>query len=115
MGACARLSGLLGMVLAGGACNMSWDAATADSPGGLKVPPRRVQGTISGLVGTGLVLVNSDGTTLPIDPNATSFDFAVEDGAAYAISIKSAPHTPVQNCVVTNGEGLIAGNDVNNT
>ncbi len=110
----ARLSGLLAMVLAGGACNMSWDGATSDSPGDLKVPPRRVAGSISGLLGSGLVLANTDGAKLTIEPKATSFEFAVDDGAAYGISVQSDPHTPVQRCVVTNGQGLITGNDVNN-
>ena len=75
-----------------------------------------VGGTVSGLVGTGLILqdalgINSD-DLLPVNANG-SFTFVdpVASGSAYSVSVLSAPAG--QNCTVTNGAGKTAANVTN--
>src|SRR5260221_9481609 len=70
-----------------------------------------VGGSISGLVGTGLVLQNNGGDNLPVSANATSFTFAtaVDSGSSYKVSVLTQPSGPMQNCVVTNGSGTANG------
>lgn len=73
-----------------------------------------VGGTVSGLVGSGLVLQNNLGDNLPIAANG-SFTFpALPDGSAYSVTVFTQPGAPDQVCVVTNGTGSIAGADVTN-
>jgi hypothetical protein len=71
-----------------------------------------VGGTISGLVGTGLVLENNSGDSLPVGPNATGFSFpsAVDGGAGYKVSVLTQPSGPMQNCVVSGDIGIANGN-----
>lgn len=69
-----------------------------------------IGGTVSGLVGTGLILENSsDSELLPISPangNQTfTFTNLVPTGTAYTVSISAQPTGPVQTCVVSAGTG----------
>jgi hypothetical protein len=74
-----------------------------------------VGGTVSGLVGSGLVLQNNGGDNLtiaaPTSGNA-NFTFAtpLSSGAAYAVTILTQPSNPGQTCSVTNGTGTVTGN-----
>jgi len=72
-----------------------------------------VGGTIAGLVGSGLTLQNNGGEDLPISSGAFLFP-GLAPGAAYAITIKSQPSYPAQDCTVTNGTGVIGNGDVTN-
>ncbi|TVQ34817.1 MAG: hypothetical protein EA370_10045 [Wenzhouxiangella sp.] len=74
-----------------------------------------VGGEVSGLQGSGLVLTNNDADPLAILADGT-FQFPTEltDGSAYAVTVFSQPEDPVQFCQVSNGEGMIAGSDVDN-
>lgn len=70
-----------------------------------------VGGSIAGLVGTGLVLQDNSGDSLPVSANATSFAFAtaVASTGAYKVSVMTQPSSPTQNCVVTGGSGTVNG------
>jgi 6-phosphogluconolactonase (cycloisomerase 2 family) len=59
-----------------------------------------------GLAGTGLVLQNNAGDDLAVPANG-SFGFATKEssGAAFAVTIKTHPTGPNQNCTVANGTG----------
>lgn len=71
-----------------------------------------VGGEVSGLDGVGLVLENGVGNELPIDANG-GFSFPPqEDGATYAVSVKSQPTSKPQTCTVTSGSGTLAGANV---
>ncbi len=102
--------GLSGFALAALA---SWllTACGGDSVTGTK--QFTIGGTVSGLVGTGLVLQDNGGDNLTITADGT-FTFAtpVSDGASYAVTVKTQPSSPAQNCVVTSGSGLVSGGDV---
>jgi hypothetical protein len=75
-----------------------------------------VSGSISGLVGSGLVLtdtINGSATnTLTVAANASTFTFttAVPSGETYAVTVTTQPTNPGQNCVVTTGTGTASAN-----
>ena len=74
-------------------------------------------GTISGLVGTGLVLQNYLGDTLPVTGTGSvpfTFPTALPTGSPYSVSVLTQPITPYQTCTVTNGTGTIQTGNVNN-
>jgi hypothetical protein len=66
-----------------------------------------IGGSISNLLGTGLVLQNNLGDDLVVPANATTFTFAtaIREGNAYSVSVKTQPTGPVQTCTVGNGTG----------
>ena len=70
-----------------------------------------VGGTVTGLIGSGLVLLNNGADPLPVAADGP-FTFATEltDGSAYAVTVASEPAT--QTCTVTSGSGTIAAADV---
>ena len=75
-----------------------------------------VGGTVTGLVGIGLAMVNaSNGDTFAITENG-NFTFAkgVAGGGSYNISVQTAPTNPAQICAVTNGNGTVSGTVVTN-
>ena len=68
-----------------------------------------VSGTVSGLSGSGLVLVLNDEAQIQIAVDGT-FGFIespLESGSSYEVTIESQPVTPSQLCVVSNGSGTI--------
>jgi 6-phosphogluconolactonase len=63
-----------------------------------------VGGSISGLLGTGLILRDNSGDDLPVSSNgAFVFTNPVASGGAYSVSIVSPPSNPTQNCVLLAG------------
>jgi large repetitive protein len=74
-----------------------------------------LRGTVSGLVGTGLVLQNNGIDELPIN-NDGEFQFPspYASGAGYRITVRTQPSGPSQSCSVANGEGTIGSADVTN-
>ena len=74
-----------------------------------------IGGTVTGLSGAGLVLQNNAGNDLAVSaPGAFTFSGALNSGAAYAITVATQPSAPAQNCVVTNGSGMVGNADVTN-
>jgi len=77
-----------------------------------------IGGTISGLTGTGLVLLDTIGTTTPttdtltISAGATSFTFktGVASSGTYAVTVQTQPTNPAQTCMVTGGSGTASAN-----
>jgi len=74
-----------------------------------------VGGTVTGLTGTGLVLQDNASGDLAVSA-AGAFTFATRlaTGAAYAVTVKTQPSSPTQNCVVTTGSGTVATSNVTN-
>jgi len=70
-----------------------------------------ILGSVSGLVGDGLVLRSLGIADLTVSAGSGVFLFGdrVADGYAYNITIVTQPTG--QNCVVTNGSGVVAGAD----
>jgi hypothetical protein len=77
--------------------------------------PYTVGGTVSGLVGTGLVLQNNGGDNLNITANGPfTFATALANGSPYNVTVLTQPTGPAQTCTVTNGSGTISGANVTN-
>lgn len=74
-----------------------------------------VGGTVTGLVGTDLVLrleSSAGGETLSVDADgAFVFGLGLSDGDEYHVSVEQPP-VPYQSCTVENGDGTVAGGDV---
>jgi len=91
---------------------------SATSGGGGAGTTLKIGGSISGLTGTGLVLLDTIGgstpgtDTLTIATGATSFTFttAVPSGGTYAVTVKTQPTNPAQTCTVTAGSGTASVN-----
>ncbi len=81
--------------------------------GGSSPPTYSLGGTVSGLSGSGLVLLDNGAGDLTITSNG-SFTFAtrVASGAAYAVSVKTQPTGPNQDCAVSNASGKVGGGPV---
>ncbi|MBI1424272.1 MAG: hypothetical protein GC149_12450 [Gammaproteobacteria bacterium] len=74
-------------------------------------PSYTVSGTITGLVGGGLMIMNN-GTAVPISNNA--FSVSLASGSAYAFTIGTQPSNPSQQCTVTNGAGTVGTVNISN-
>jgi subtilisin-like proprotein convertase family protein/subtilisin family serine protease len=72
-----------------------------------------VGGTVSGLLGAGLVLQNNGANDLAIGGNgAFTFTTPILFGATYAVTVLTQPSGPVQNCSVTSGSGTLGAGNV---
>jgi ELWxxDGT repeat protein len=75
--------------------------------------PRVVGGTVTGLVGTGLVLQNNGADDLSVlADGAFTFTAAMLEGERYAVSVRSQPDSPPQRCAVALGSGVVGAEDV---
>jgi hypothetical protein len=74
-----------------------------------------IGGSVSGLVGSGLVLHLDGGQDVPVTANGSfMFPNPLNDGSAYSVTVGAAPSNPNQNCTILNGAGILAGGDVTN-
>jgi 6-phosphogluconolactonase (cycloisomerase 2 family) len=74
-----------------------------------------IGGTVQGLTGTGLVLQDNGGDSLPVTQNGTfTFATALAAGTAYAVTVSTQPSAPAQTCTVTSGTGTTASSNVTN-
>lgn len=72
-----------------------------------------IGGTVSGLVGEGLVLENNGGDALAVSADgAFTFATPVLDGGSYAVTVAMQPRVPRQTCEVIAGTGIVDGGDV---
>jgi hypothetical protein len=73
-----------------------------------------VGGTVSGLLdGETLLLQNNAGDNLTVFDNGIFvFDTSIEDLSDYDVTVLTAPVSPIQNCVVSSGQGTVNGQDV---
>lgn len=72
-----------------------------------------VGGTVTGLMGTGLVLQNNGGDDLSIAADGVfQFDTEVADGESFEVTVISQPSDLSQTCSVSNGSGVIDAADI---
>ncbi|HXY06770.1 MAG TPA: kelch repeat-containing protein [Terriglobales bacterium] len=67
-----------------------------------------IGGTVTGLVGTGLVLTDNTTDTLTITPGtggAVPFTFTTKVSGAYDVEVKTQPANPTQTCTATSNKG----------
>ena len=74
-----------------------------------------VGGTLTGLMGRGLVLQDNSGNDLSLTTNGDfAFTEGIENDGAYSVTVKTQPSDPTQTCTVHNGSGVIDKADVGN-
>ncbi|MGH8189614.1 MAG: hypothetical protein ACREUC_23870, partial [Steroidobacteraceae bacterium] len=72
-----------------------------------------IRGTVSGLLGTGLVLQNNGADDLAINADGSfGFATAVLAGRNYNVTVLTQPSNPSQSCTVTNASGTVGSADV---
>ncbi|MEJ2361120.1 MAG: fibronectin type III domain-containing protein [Gammaproteobacteria bacterium] len=74
-------------------------------------PSYTVSGTISGLAGSGLVILNN-GTAVAVSNNA--FSVTLASGSSYAFTIGAQPSSPTQQCTISNGSGTVGTTNITN-
>jgi 6-phosphogluconolactonase (cycloisomerase 2 family) len=80
-----------------------------------KVPQYSIGGTVSGLVGTGLVLQDNGVDNLtPSGSGVFTFATPLANGDSYAVTVATQPTNPAQECIVTTGTGTVSGDKVTN-
>ncbi|MBS2025907.1 MAG: hypothetical protein JST92_26210, partial [Deltaproteobacteria bacterium] len=91
---------------------------TGANPGGISVNCTTntfflIGGSVSGVVGTGLVLQNNgaDDHTITQD-GFFIFSTNLQAGRTFAVSVKTQPNNPPQTCTVNNGSGVVTRNMV---
>jgi hypothetical protein len=76
----------------------------------------KITASVVGLAGTGLVLEDASGVTIPVSAGAATQTVTiaggVKAGTAYDVSVKTQPSGPPQVCVVTGGKGTVVAGDV---
>src|SRR6202789_3668195 len=74
-----------------------------------------VGGTVTGVIGSGLVLQLNGGDSLSFSSSATFvFGTKLDNGAAYSVTVMTQPSNPTQTCTVRNGSGAINSASVSN-
>jgi 6-phosphogluconolactonase (cycloisomerase 2 family) len=74
-----------------------------------------VGGSVSGLIGSGLVLQDNGGNDLSVAASGSFvFSARVGSGSAYAVTVKTQPTNPPQTCVVANATGTVGSANVAN-
>src|SRR5712671_261952 len=97
-------------------CNLrkSASGSTGGSATGPVTTPttKTVGGTVTGLTGAGMVIENNGADDLTIIANG-NFTFKTAVTSAYAVTIKTQPGSPTQNCTVAFGSGTASTNITN--
>jgi Concanavalin A-like lectin/glucanases superfamily len=118
------VSGTTVTMLLAGTCTIAADqagdanysAAAQVSQSVELLPPVTIGGTVSGLVGSGLVLsLNSGAQTQAIAGNGPfTFPTAIAQGASYTVTVDAQPSGPTQTCTVSNASGTTSSTNVTN-
>ena len=85
------------------------DSGCADGGGTQTGATALLMGSITGYVGTGLVLETATDFTSPVS-GSVAFAFAnkLPLGAPYTITVRTQPTSPAQTCVVENASGTVS-------
>jgi hypothetical protein len=71
-----------------------------------------LSGTVTGLLGSGLVLQNNGQNPVEVATNGAFVFAELASGAAYDVTVRTQPSNPAQSCVVSGGSGTISDADV---
>lgn len=94
---------MAGACLVSSCHHRSSSAATA-------VPRYSISVSVSGLAGSGLVLLNNGTDSLTVTASgATAFSTSIADFSTYAVAVVTQPSAPAQICSVINGTGIVEG------
>ncbi|TGM60006.1 hypothetical protein [Leptospira adleri] len=73
-----------------------------------------VSGSIVGLSGSGLILLNNGADSLGVTGSSFTFSTLVASGGGYAVSVSANPSTPAQVCSVSNSSGTVTTSNITN-
>ena len=74
-----------------------------------------VGGSVSGLAGSGLALLDNGGDKLSVSANGSfTFPSQVQSGQNYAVTVQTQPVNPTQLCTITGGSGTVSSSAVTN-
>lgn len=86
--------------------------------GGGPPPTFTVSVTVSGPVGSGLILRDNGGDDLAVAAHGgityATFSTKVASGAPYSVTVYAQPTSPAQTCVVTQGSGTMGSSNISN-
>jgi hypothetical protein len=105
----------LALVIFSGCSGGSSDSSSATSSTATTSPPTSsVGGTVSGLLGTGLVLQNNaaDDLVVAADQNTFKFPTRLPEGSTFNVTILSQPINPAQFCEVLNGNRIVSVDNI---
>src|SRR5690606_14156577 len=72
-----------------------------------------INGAVTGLAGTGLVLQQSGANDKPLSADgAFAFTAPVASGTTYDVTVRAQPTNPSQTCVLSNASGMVGAADV---
>ena len=73
-----------------------------------------IGGTVSGLLGAGLILQDNGGNNLQLNAGASSFAFTtnIASGSNYSVTVFSQPTGPSQTCVLSSGSGNVTSANI---
>jgi trimeric autotransporter adhesin len=72
-----------------------------------------VGGSVTGLTGSGLVLVNNGADPVELQSSGRfTFPRPLANGASYNVTVRTQPSNPAQSCSVSNGRGVVTDADV---
>ncbi len=78
------------------------------------VGPWALSGTVTGLVGSGLLVANNESDRLSLlGDGVFTFEKRLSRGAPYDVTVLTQPTSPKQSCTVANGSGTMGQQDVN--
>jgi hypothetical protein len=101
----------IGLLLLLGSCKS--DSDDSGDSGDKDKPCYLIRVSVSGLMGSGLILQNNSGDDLAVTDNASfTFNNKVRQGSPYSVTVKTQPANRTQKCLVSNGSGVMAGHDV---
>lgn len=67
---------------------------------------------VSGLLGTGLQMENN-GEVIEVSSNGTyTFTRKINSGASFDVKVKTPPSSPIQNCIVSSGQGTVLSGNI---
>lgn len=82
---------------------------------GVDLTPESIGGTVVGLTGTGLILMNNGKETINISSNGTFvFNEKIAGSGSYNVTVKQNPLSPAQICSVSNGSGIVFSQPITN-
>ncbi|WP_156781808.1 hypothetical protein [Leptospira tipperaryensis] len=73
-----------------------------------------VSGSVTGLSGTGLALLNNGTDLIGVSGASFTFPLSLASGGSYSVSVSTNPSSPAQVCSVSNATGTIASSNVTN-
>jgi 6-phosphogluconolactonase len=84
--------------------------------GGSSTPPPpasyTIGGTVSGLSGSGLVLLNNGGNGLTVSGASFTFTQPMTSGKPFNVTVAAQPTSPPQACTVADASGVVGSSDI---